>query len=208
MDCNMPYRYRISDWHQLTRCLSNNSRDLSITVTDFIQNFKLNGIRIQVSHNEFGVMFACVVNSSGSLISSDSSNWAVDMTPASIIQQLAKFGFLVEYSPVDHLPGHQLRFLQTISKLNFDKLRVLPVNSLSDGSKSVRYCLVAFNVKDNPTWINSSYVASSAEYLAALSNGSAMNLENISDQNNYDWSWLDYVANISDILRDNATYGG
>lgn len=204
MNSKLPYRYRISNWHQLTQCLSNTSRDLSITVTDFIQNFKLSGTRIKVDHKEFGTLFACVVNSSGSLINSDESDWISDMTPQAILQEIKKFGFIVDYAPSKSLSGNQLLYLQSLLKLNFDKIRVLSVYSIRNRVKATTYHIVVFNVKDNPRWIDSGYAASDSEFINALSNGSAMNLDNVSDTDKFDWSWLDYVANISDILADNA----
>ena len=42
-----PLRYEISDWHQLTDVQSNNSRDLSIRVSDIIHSDILTGLRIR-----------------------------------------------------------------------------------------------------------------------------------------------------------------
>ena len=60
-----PLRYNISNWLQLSECKSNNSVDLYITVRQIIDDgsHRLSGTSILVQHNQFGVLFACLVNS-------------------------------------------------------------------------------------------------------------------------------------------------
>ncbi len=201
---NMPLRYNISDWHQLAEVRSNNSRDLFITVSDFLNDDRISGIRIQVKHRHYGVLFACVVNAQGSMISEFSENIVYELTPKQILLQLAVFGFNVIYEPKKHLSSSQLDFLMTIQRLGFDKLRVLNVWHTENNVKVFKWYVVAFNVKENPKWINNGYSPSEKEYTTALSNSSAMNISALSKEKHWDWSWLDYVANINDILEDNA----
>lgn len=199
-----PLRYNISDWHQLKDVQSNNSRDLSISVSDFIQDNRLSGMRIQVNHKSFGVLFACLVNAQGSIISEFDENIVYELTPKQILLQLEVFGFLVTFDPKKHLSGNQINFLMTIQGLGFDKLRILNVWHFENGIKLFNWYVAAFNIKENPDWINNGYSPSEKEYTTALSNGSAMNISALSKEKHWDWSWLDYVANINDILEDNA----
>ena len=62
-----PLRYNISNWFQLTECKSNTSADLYITVKQVIDDgsHRLTGIVIQVQHNQYGTLFACMVNADG-----------------------------------------------------------------------------------------------------------------------------------------------
>lgn len=200
----MPLRYKISDWHQLTEVRSNNSRDLFISVADFIQDDRLNGLRIQVNHKAFGVLFACLINAHGTMISELSENLVYELTPKQILLQLKTFGFIVTYEPNKHISGSQLTFLMQLQGLGYDKLRILNVWHTENEVKVFKWYVVAFNIKENPEWINNGYSPSEKEYETALKNGSCFNVSALCKEKNWSWSWLDYVANISDILEDNA----
>lgn len=205
MGIYQPLRYQISNWRQLPACKSNNSRELHIHVADFLQNFTLSGFRIEIRHDTLGTLFACVIRASGNLVStSPGSDVPFELTTSQILAELEKYGFLVAYNPRSLLKGDQLQYLMTLQNLHFDKIRVLKVRHV--GSDVVAYTthVIAFNIKENPNWIDNTYAASDTEFSKALTEGSAMNIDNISETQKYDWSWLDYVANISDILKDNA----
>ena len=202
MHTDPPLRYRISDWHQLSKCVSNNSRDLKLSVTDFVQDTRLSGLRIKVEHFVFGTLFACVLNAKGYMVTKPSGY--VELTPAQLLSELAKFGFYVEYSPRKCLSGDQLDYLLTIHKLHYDKIRQLAVTTRTSLSETTNVYVVAFKVAECSDWLTNTHVATEAEYLSALATGSAINISNISETRSYDWSWLDYVANIADIIKDNA----
>lgn len=208
MSVYQPLRYQISNWRQLPQCRSNNSRELRITVSDFVQNFMLSGLKISIEHDMLGTLFACVINASGNLISPPPRDHVLrDLTTDQILLELEKFGFLVTYNPRSVLKGDQIQYLITLQQLHFDKLRILRVRHSSNLGISYTTHIVAFNVKQNPSWIDNNYSVPDAEFINSLQNGSAMDITNISDSHKYDWSWLDYVANIDDILKDNATIG-
>ncbi len=201
---SLPLRYNISDWRQLKNVKSNNSRDLYILVTEFMQNDKLMGLRIQVLHKAFGILFACVLNAQGSIVSEFNDNLTVELTPKQILAELKKYGFFVTYDPRNHLPGNQLEYLMTLKGLGYDKLRILNVWNTENGVKSFHWYVVAFNVKKNVEWINNGYSPSKKEFTESLKNGSSINISALSKVNRWSWNWLDYVANIDDILEDNA----
>lgn len=197
-------QYNISDIHQLSGVLSNNSRDLSISVADFIQDDRLLGTRVQVVHTDFGVLFACVFNASGSMVSSTDDYTVIEPSIAELLLELSKYGFDVVYDPRKSLPGSQLEYLITLESLGYDKIRLLSVYSVQSGVKKFNTYVVGFNVDKNPMWINNGYAPSDKEFTGSLKDGSAINISGISKTRKWSWSWLDYVADISDILKDNA----
>lgn len=200
----IPLRYNISDWHQLKDVKSNNSRSLSISVSDFIQNEYLTGLRIQVIHDSFGVLFACMLNAQGTILNEFSENLVVEFTHKQILLELEKYGFLVTYNPRESLSGSQIEYLMSLKKLGYDKIRILNVWYIENGVKLFRWYVVAFNVDKNIDWLNNGYAPNEWEFTESLNNGSAVNISAISKTNCWSWSWLDYIANIDDILEDNA----
>lgn len=201
----LPLQYNISSWDQLTKCQSNNSKDLHICVTDFMQNNKLDGLLIKVHHKLLGVLFACLVDGSGTLLSEDSTNHFHEFTTSEILAELAKFGFNVTYNPREHLDGDQLQYLMTLNQLGFDKIRTLVVHRYtSTGHTKPTPTVVAFKVDKCSKWIDNSFTESESDFLLALGDGNAVNISAISTEKKFRWDWLDYVANINDIIQDNA----
>lgn len=199
MNLQIPLRYKISDWTQLKDCKSNNSRKLHIRVSTFLKSSRLSGTRIVVEDDDFGVLFAYVISPDGTMVSPNFTG--PNLSTKQLLLELEKFGFLVTYEPNKHLKGSQIQYLMTLQNLHFDKLRVVAVCE-PDGDIGIK--IVAFNVAKNPTWINNAYSPSYLEFIEALNNGSAVNLTEISDTQKYDWSWLDFVADIADILKENS----
>jgi hypothetical protein len=198
-------KFKISDWRQLTDVKSNNSNKLNIAVSEFVQDKRLSGLRIELKHDDFGTLFACVLGAQGSIIDEVIENMVPELTPTQILIELQKYGYHITYTPEKQLPIPQLQHLYSIKGLGFDKLRILYVHSYSHGIKQIKWYVVAFNVKDNPDWINNSYSPSHPEFIESLNNGSAVNLSMVSNTKKYRWDWLvDWVADIDDILEANA----
>lgn len=201
----VPLRYNISSWNQLPDCQSNNSRDLKLSVTTLIQNDIVNGTVIQLSHKLFGVLFSCLVNGSGRLLSECSNHHIHELTTEEILCELAKFGFLITYNPREHLSGDQLQYLMTLDQLGFDKIRILDVYKFQkDGRIKSTPVVVAFKISENSRWLENTYTSSEVEFNTSMNNGSSINISAISADKHFDWSWLDYIADIKDILEDNA----
>lgn len=200
-----PLQYNISSWNQLKKCQSNNSTHLHIGIVDYTNPPSLTGKLIQVKHDLLGTLFACLVNASGKLLSEDAENHIHEFTTQEILAELAKFGFNVTYSPREHLDGEQLQYLMTLNQLGFDKIRTLIVHRFTkDGHTKATPTVVAFKVNDCSKWIDSKYTENESDFLIAVGNGSAINISAISKDKHFEWDWLDYVASIDDILRDNA----
>lgn len=190
-----PLRYKISSWNQLPRCLSNTSKHLSLHVSNIFRDPILTGVRITVEHCMFGTLFATVLYPQGDLVY---PKYANSLSDEDILKQLENFGFLVEYDPEPFLPKEQVDYLITVMHLGFDKIRILPVK-FRDGHVEIK--TVVFNVDKNSKWLAYPYEASYKEWETALAkDGSALNITEVSLSKQFDWSWLNYVANIQDIL--------
>lgn len=200
-----PLRYQISNWKQLPNCKSNNSKQLHLHVTDFIQNNDINGVRITLDHDVYGQLFSYVVNASGSLVSTFDKDIKYELTTDDILIQLAKYGFLITFHSWEDLSGDQVQYLMTLQNLHFDKIRLLSVWDAPNGVKEFKLHVVAFQVEQLPDWLNAGYAPSKTEFLAALNSGYAINISAISETRNYRWDWLyNWVADIGDVLADNA----
>ena len=201
----MPLRYEISDWSQASKCLSNTSKHLHIHVSSFIQNPILSGTRLKVVHDTYGDLFTCIVNGRGELIDTDPK---YEMSTDDVLLQLAKYGFYIKYTDEHRISNKQLDYLVTLNQLHFDKIRVMNVWKLDkSGIKEFKHHIVAFQSANKASWLNNDYSPSYAEFTDALADGSAMNLDGITETSRFVWDWLTYVANISDILEDCSEVG-
>lgn len=206
----LPLRYNISNWIQLSECRSNNSVDLYITVKQILDDgsHRLTGTSILVNHTQYGTLFACLVNAKGSLLTPDPDSGIIkEFTTDEILAELNKFGFDITFSINQHLSGDQISYLITLSGLNYDKIRKLPVYKYDNlGNKVFSDYIVAFNVDGCPEWINQNYACRDIDFNEKLNEGVAINLTYMSETKLYDWTWLTYVADIDDIIQDNV-YG-
>jgi hypothetical protein len=199
-----PLRYNISNWLQLSECRSNNSTDLYITVKQVFDDgsHRLSGVIILVNHNQYGTLFACLVNASGTLLTANPNSGIIqEFTTDQICEVLHTFGFEVTFEINQHLGGEQISYLITLNDLGFDKLRMLEVQQL-DGTYA-NY-LVAFNVEKCPKWISNTFTCGRKPFFEALNSSGAMNLTDLKQTKDFDWTWLTYVADIEDIIRDNG----
>jgi hypothetical protein len=200
-----PLRYNISNWLQLSECKSNNSTDLYITVKRVIEDgsHRLTGTIILVQHTQYGTLFACTINSSGSLLTPDPVSGRIkEFTTDEICAELYKFGFDVTFHINQHLSCDQIAYLITVSELGYDKLRRLYVQD-KPGGKYSEY-IVVFNVEKCPDWIYNDFVCGKKPFVDALISSGAMNLTDLEQTKGFDWTWLTYVANIDDIIEDNG----
>lgn len=198
-------RYKISSWRQLPQCLSNNSRHLRIHVVDLFNNDTLRGFKISLEHEQFGIIFACVIHARGDIVSDESSYGKFDLSTEVILKELEKYGYLITYEPNKNLSSSQLEYLMTLKGLGYDKIRILNVWTAPDGAKNFSPKVVAFQSNPLGDWLNNAYAPPESEFLKALLDGTAVNLTNMSKTRNYRWDWLkDFVANVDDIIEDNA----
>lgn len=195
----IPLRYSITDWHQLSRCLSNNSRKLSIKIAD-IEHYSLQGLRIQVVHEDIGVMFSTIINAHGDLITHSDSRITQELTTESILSELHRFGFFIKYCTEFEMTDEQRKFLESVRDLGFSMIRLLNVHDDSPvikGKESNLY-LVAFKPEAHGAWWNNAYSPSMDEFQSALVNGTAINC---TEASKYRWNWLNFVGNIDKLLH-------
>ena len=206
MSLQEPLRYNISSWRQLPNCLSNNSRALRIHVTDFFNNEELRGFRISLEHTTMGVLFCCVLQARGSIVTDEDEYGASELSPEEILRELKKYGFDITYEPVKGLSGNLLDYLITLDKLAYDKIRILNVwHYNKNGMQESETKVVAFQANPHGDWLNNGYSASEKEFIQALNDGTAINLTDMSRTKNFRWDWLyGNVLSIEDVIRDNA----
>lgn len=167
----------------------------------------MSGTIVSVEHKDFGTVFACLVNSSGSILSPVAYEFMPELTTDQILAELYKFGFDIEFKPENNIPGDQLEFLMTVDRLGYQKIRTLCVYHYDNGKTRVaKNHVVLFNVVENvnENWLNNTYACSEKEFTERLRDGSCMDLCNLSEERKFNWGWLTYVANIFDILRNNS----
>ena len=206
MSLQEPLQYKISNWNQLPECLSNNSQDVKIHVTNFFNNDVLSGFRIAVVHKTMGTLFSCVLNPHGSLITPGYEYHEHELDVEHILEQLKMFGFYITYEAESHLSEAQLNYLRTLDNLGYDKIRVLSVWTADriTGLKTFDTKIVAFQADPLGDWLNNGYAPSRSEFVKALDEGVAANLTEVSNTKKYRWDWLKgYVMSIQDILEDN-----
>ena len=209
-----PLRYNISSWYQLPECRSNTSKDLYITVKRIIDDgsHRLMGTNILVQHNQYGTLFACLVNAEGTILNHDENSQIIqEFSVDEILSVLATFGFYITFKVNQHLSGDQISYLMTLDGLGFNKIRRLLVYKPEDTIQTAyklqrRYSeyIVAFNVAKCPDWIDMDYTCSMSVFNKAFQDSGAVNLTDLEQTKGFDWTWLTYVADIEDIIRDNS----
>lgn len=195
-------RYNISSWRQLPNCLSNNSSKLHIRVAD-INDKRISAIRISVVHDKYGTLFACVVHANGNLFTHVDGE-VFELSTQNIISELYKYGFIVTYTKRKNLPSATLDYLMSLVHLSYDKIRLLYTWNTKNGVKEYTYNVVGFVADSHPKWLDNTYRPPQTELESALLEGTAVNIGKSPIGKQTKWDWLDYVADIEDILLDNS----
>lgn len=199
-----PLRYSISSWYDLTRCKSNNSKNFHIYVKDIVDDNNLCGLVISVKHRKYGTLFSHLIDGSGELLSLDGVR-PHQFSTDEILKELAKFGFDIQFTPQLHLSDSMLMYLDTLLALNYDKLRKISIVDRSNCfNNNIEYTdyVVAFSPDKLPKWLDNLYSPTEKEFSDALLAGYTCNVSMSPEGKNLDWSWLNYIANISDILDE------
>lgn len=193
-------RYRIASWEEVSHCLSNTSRKLHLTY-DHILTKGLTGGIIRVEHDDFGCLFAYLVNSSGNFLTVDSSGVLFELDVNSIEQELYKYGFIITFDKTVVIDNDQFKLLCTADELNMDKIRIMYVTQKDNTHRAY---LVVFNVENLSTWLNNTKICSIPEFTKALQKGYAVNLTQAQGGLHapHNWTFLDdAVLNIEDVLK-------
>ena len=194
-------QYEISDWSQLTQCQSNNSPDLNISVCKFIQNPDIEGIRVSVNHPIYGVLFSYTISPAGSLITDITCKDVPVMTSQILLNELSRYGFYIDYVEEANLSDKQVEFLNGLSLLGYDKIRLCSVYDGTDSLNNTLY-VTLFKVEAHPNWLNSGYSPSRKEWNDAILAGTAFNASGLSDAIEFRWDWLyNVVYDLNDVLK-------
>lgn len=201
-------RYEITDWSQVTSCLSNNDRNLRLRYIE-ISDEDLVGKLVLVEHVVYGTLFACLVEGEGRLLSAPDPNNKDCLhvfRMEDILMELWKFGFDIQFKKEKKLTGEQLDYLMNLNGLGFDKLRFITVVlPYVPNQPKYRQVVVGFMVRNHPKWLDNTYQCPESEFQKAIEDGTVINLTAISRSKNFDWSFLkDFVLSINDILAVNS----
>ena len=199
---SLPLRYRISRWQQAAECLSNNSRNLYITVSEFVNNETLQGTIIKVEHTEFGTLFAAMIKGEGRIVTrwDEENNLLPWLSVPQILTQLKKFGFDITYKEITSLDDQTIDWLMNIRNAGFDKISQVVVISRQNGIKIPHKYTIALKSDENSDLLTFGMSISSAKFTSRTSAGKILSLEDYDT----DWGWLDSIYNINDILQENS----
>ena len=199
LDSNI-LQYQISDWDQLSKCQSNNSPDLKISVSEYMQNWDIEGKKIEVKHPTYGTLFAYTILPKGNLITDITHQDLCVMHKETLLNELRRYGFYVDYQEEAYLSPGQVNLLRTIQGLRFDKIRIFSIHDISsDFSDTIR--ITAFNISQHDQWLNPGYSPSSVEWQSAILDGSAFNVSGLDEAMKYNWDWMyNGVYDIDSIL--------
>ena len=199
-------RYCISDWDQAEKCLSNNSKDLHISVTRFVNNRSLVGRRISVTHTKLGVLFSTLIAPSGQLVSTDDEAAHV-MSVEEILSQLALFGFLIKYREEYALSGEQLSYLIELQRIGFDKICPVIVLQRDAHARTKKFIrrICAIDSGENSELLIGGVKLTEAELAKKCLSSTLMDITDISLAKKFQWDWLTYPISIQTILDANGT---
>lgn len=195
-----PLRYRISSLAQLPQCLSNNSAELRLSYAQYSLDNEVVGHQVIVRHARAGIMFAAFTDGTGYCISEryPDGNIIPWMTIDEILVQLAKFGFLIEYSQEGTLPGDQVKLLLQLLNLGYDNLTRVVV--CVDNMKKSH--LIAVDADVSPNFLSWGREVPYEIFAQALIDGGVQDLTRYETE--YNWNWLHATSNIEKLLEENA----
>lgn len=193
-------RYSISNWSQATRCLSNNSKDLHISVANYLHNVDFEGQIISVVHIKYGTMFAAITNGRGYLISEtdEEGHQLPLLTTEQVLKQLEKFGFDISYEEEPNLSGEQLSFLTNLYDLGYDAVTRARVKY----PKITRNVYIAYSSAKGVDYLTFDTLVSKADFDKSLEEGAITNIAKMDPT--LEWDWLTYTCQIKDLLDDNS----
>lgn len=196
-----PFRYAIDNWRQAVNARSNNDPTLRIKVTDFVSSMILQGLRIQVVHPQYGIVFACLTEANGRLVNSTDS---VGLTTTQIIAALTQLGFDITFKETIQVEGPTREFLVAARDAGYTHVRYAPVRvrSLAPTTRNQLVTVdrvVCFNENKNPELLK--------QYIKPIvpTQNLKMAIMIVSPNNNpnLNFNWLTMPMEIQSVLTDN-----
>lgn len=201
-----PKYYAIDNWRQACNATSNTDPTLKIKYTQFVNNACLEGGRIQVVHPEFGVVFSCFTQASGTLVDYD-PNAFLD-TP-SILLALRQLGFDIKFKVNPVINSATRQYLQSAWNMGYTSIRwaVKQYPRRTDatvyGDKYIHKeiieahtrVVICFDENKRPDYMN--------QFIQPIKNfsGDVMVVDLAKDPS-LDFSWLSVPMNIQSILQE------
>lgn len=207
-----PLYYAIDNWHQLPNARSNTDPSLRIRVTDFVDSDIFQAVRIQVVHPQYGILFSCITNATGRLVSWDDSAY---LKTDQILAALRQLGFDVRVKKHPRLNNQTREYLKNARDLGFTHVRWV-IKKVPFVKKSTlkpdrpepgdfhrppmdyrrERVVVCFNENKTPEFIK--------QYVPPIKISDWFVMEvSPNDNPNLDFSWLDVPMHIDSILTDN-----
>ena len=202
---NKILRYRISNWNQITQCRSNNSRNLSLSLSKFLDGKRLQGYGIKVNHANYGVLFAALIEGIGTLITKTDEEGAdiPFLTTDEILKQLMKFGFYITYNLAKNLPQEEFDYLSKLEDLGYDKITRIALESFdTNGNKVWRPAVIVMKSEFNTDMLVFECKVTRKTFNERLTKNVILNITNEPGMN---WEWVTYIANIADVLDENLS---
>ena len=201
-----PKYYAIDNWRQACNATSNTDPTLKIKYTQFVNNACLEGGRIQVVHPEFGVVFSCFTQASGTMVDYD-PNAFLD-TP-SILLALRQLGFDIKFKVNPVINSATRQYLQSAWNMGYTSIRwaVKQYPRKTDatvyGDKYIHKeiieahtrVVICFDENKRPDYMN--------QFIQPIKNfsGDVMVVDLAKDPS-LDFSWLCVPMNIQSILQE------
>lgn len=201
-----PKYYAIDNWRQACNATSNTDPTLKIKYTQFVNNACLEGGRLQVVHPEFGVVFSCFTQASGTLVDYD-PNAFLD-TPT-ILLALRQLGFDIKFKVNPVINSTTRQYLQSAWNMGYTSIRwaVKQYPRRTDatvyGDKYIHKeiieahtrVVICFDENKRPDYMN--------QFIQPIKNfsGDVMVVDLAKDPS-LDFSWLSVPMNIQSILQE------
>lgn len=169
-----------------------------------MDGLRLTGLCIRVNHAKYGILFSAFVEGEGTLITDkdEEGNVLEFLTTDEILRQLMKFGFYITYDVKSNLPYNQLQFLRKWLDLGFDKITRIALECTDvNGNKVWRPQIVIFKSGCDPDLLIFDCKIIRKEFNELMMRNEAVN---VTSTLNMRWDWVKYMANIQDILDENA----
>lgn len=199
-----PRYYAIDNWKQITNATSNTDPTLKIRYTQFLNSHLLEGGRIQVVHPEYGILFSCLVEASGSIVDYDPNAF---LSTPSILLALRQLGFDIRFKINPEINSSTRDYLKAAKEMGYTtvrwclkKYRVKTDQRVWDGNKLTANwvekktrTVILFDSNKRPDFLN--------QFIPPISNFGGDILEvDLKKYPELDFSWLILPMNIQDIL--------
>ena len=201
-----PKYYAIDNWRQACNATSNTDPTLRIRYTQFVNNACLEGGRLQVVHPEFGVVFSCFTQASGTMVDYD-PNAFLD-TP-SILLALRQLGFDIKFKVNPVINSATRQYLQSAWNMGYTSIRWAikqyprKTDATVYGDKYIHKeiieahtrVVICFDENKRPDYMN--------QFIQPIKNfsGDVMVVDLAKDPS-LDFSWLCVPMNIQSILQE------